>query len=425
MSYNAYITRIKNVKKHSNADRLQVGECFGNFVIVGLDTQDDELGIYFPTDGKLGIEYAEANNLVRKKNEQGENVGGYLDPDKRHITTIRLRKEKSDGLFMPLKSLETFCNIKDLKEGEMITTLSGVLICEKYVPRRKVSSISTPKDKKKKIDTITFPYFEEHRDTSQLAYNKQQFKEGDICYITLKMHGTSQRTGHTIKEEKRNLPGWIMKLFKLKDKITWDYITGTRRVVLKGFDSGFYGTNSFRQQWHDLFVGKLHKGEEVFYEVVGFTSENSLIMPSCDNSKTQDKEFIKQYGKTTEFTYGCEEGKSNIYVYRMTMTNVDGTVVEYPWELVKLRCEQMGVKYCPELDKFLFATEEDLMDRVERHTDGNDPVGKIHIREGVVVRIDNREKFTALKHKSFNFKLLEGIIKADDVLDMEEENNND
>ena len=29
--YNAYITRIKNLRKHPNADRLQLGECFGNF----------------------------------------------------------------------------------------------------------------------------------------------------------------------------------------------------------------------------------------------------------------------------------------------------------------------------------------------------------------------------------------------------------
>lgn len=56
--YCAYITRIKNLRKHSNADRLLCGECFGNTVIVGLDTQPNELGVYFPVDGKLGVEFA-------------------------------------------------------------------------------------------------------------------------------------------------------------------------------------------------------------------------------------------------------------------------------------------------------------------------------------------------------------------------------
>jgi hypothetical protein len=61
------------------------------------------------------------------------------------------------------------------------------------------------------------------------------------------------------------------------------------------------------------------------------------------------------------------------------------------------------------------------MARVEAHCDGADPIGKDHIREGVVVRIENRERFTAYKHKNINFKILEGIIKdAAAAPDMEE-----
>jgi hypothetical protein len=37
MSYCRYITTLKNVRKHPNADRLQLGECFGNTVCVNLD----------------------------------------------------------------------------------------------------------------------------------------------------------------------------------------------------------------------------------------------------------------------------------------------------------------------------------------------------------------------------------------------------
>ena len=105
----------------------------------------------------------------------------------------------------------------------------------------------------------------------------------------------------------------------------------------------------------------------------------------------------------------------------MTMTNEDGHVVEYPWELVKLRCEQMGVKHCPELEKFIFTTTDDLLQRVNSHESGADPIGKTHIREGVIVRIEGKEKFTALKQKNFEFKVLESIIKVDDVLDIEEQ----
>lgn len=52
---------------------------------------------------------------------------------------------------------------------------------------------------------------------------------------------------------------------------------------------------------------------------------------------------------------------------------------------------------------------------------GADPIGKTHIREGVVVRIVNRPTFTAYKHKNFNFKVLENIVKVNaDAPDMEE-----
>ena len=40
---------------------------------------------------------------------------------------------------------------------------------------------------------------------------------------------------------------------------------------------------------------------------------------------------------------------------------------------------------------------------------------------GVVVRIDNRPSFTAFKHKNFNVKRLEGIVKdTAEAPDMEE-----
>jgi hypothetical protein len=72
-------------------------------------------------------------------------------------------------------------------------------------------------------------------------------------------------------------------------------------------------------------------------------------------------------------------------------------------------------------DKFIYTTHVDLMERVNKYENGADPIGKIHVREGVIVRIDNKEKFTAFKQKNYAFKILEGIIKEEAVEpDMEE-----
>lgn len=418
--YTAFVTRIKNLRKHTNADRLLVGECFGNTVIVSLDTQPDQLGVYFPVDGRLGTEYATKNDLLRRKDEFGNQCGGYLDAEKRNIRALRLRGEQSDGLFMPLESLSDFTDHLLLKEGDTIDVLNGVVICEKYIPHSNSRIRTAPGPAKIKAEPkAQYPYFAEHIDTAQLQYNLSQFKPGDRIILTLKMHGTSQRTANTVQERKKRRNPLQRLAFHIARKPIpterkWEYVTGTRRTVLTAKaieDGGYYGDNTFRMKYHDLFKGKLQKGEEVFYEIVGYVNESTPIMSTCSNKKVGDKSFVKQYGDTTTFSYGCAPGENDIYVYRMTMTNEDGYTVEYPWSLLKLRCEQMGVKHVPEFEIFDFTTVENLLERVDRYVGGADPVGKAHVREGVVARIENKERFTAYKHKNFEFKVLEGIIK--------------
>lgn len=418
MAYYGYITTLKDVRKHENADKLQVATVFGNDVVIGLDMKIGDKVLYLPTDGQLDYDFAKANNLLRIKDENGKNIG-YLDPDKRNIKSIRLRGEKSDGIIMKIDSLSPYTDVGKLKDGDKIDTLNGVLLFQKYIPKAKSKQDTTIKTKKEK-KKILFPFFEQHADTQQLAYNLRSFKEGDLCYITLKMHGTSGRTGHLQKKEPNN---WLRKMLRMKTKKSWDFVSGTRRVVLDSFNQeGYYGDNNFRKQWHDLLAEKLPKSCECFYEIVGYTDDGKLIMPEVSNKKLNDKEFVKQYGETTQFTYGCGYGQSEMYIYRMTYTNEDGEVIEIPFEHVMNFCEMNGLNHVPLLDKFIFTTEEDLIERVHKYEDGQDPIGKTHVREGVVVRVENKNpKFQAYKQKNFSFKVLEGIIKDDGVLDIEEE----
>lgn len=473
--YKAYITKLTNIRKHPNADRLNLADVFGNTVCIPFDYTEDIIGVYFPTDGQLSEEFCRENDLVRRKDEAGNDAGGYMDPNKRNVTAIRLRGEKSDGLFLPIKCFD-YCfkdgaeanlNVGDVIEG----ALNGHEICCKYIPRtqnRRGHYSDGNKTRKKKI--VIAPLFAEHADTEQLAYNLGVFKPGDEIEITLKMHGTSQRTGYipVLKGYKRTILDRILRR-EGTPIYEYDYICGTRRVVLDRLDQtedgGFYGTNGFRKQHHDKFVGKLNKGETVYYEVVGFTDTGAPIMGNGKNEKL-GKDFVKQYGKETVFSYGCsatgmgeaetywDEAKtqpavvpivpqSDIYVYRMTMTNEDGFVVEYTPDFMRYRCEQMGVKTVPvfakgtidcegvhiyspneELYGFTHETENvgDTVKQVaEKFYAGPDPIGKTHTREGVVVRIINRPKFCAYKHKNFEFKVLEGIIKDTSAApDMEE-----
>jgi hypothetical protein len=456
MSYNIYVTKVKNIRPAENADRLNLCEVFGNTTVVDKTVNETDLYLYLPTDGRISVEFGESNNLFRKKDDAGNNIGGFIDAEKRNISAIRLRGNKSDGLVLPLSSLSSFGDITSLKEGDIVTVFNGHVIAEKYIPRtnHRSSNVGGNKTRKKKVNIA--PLFAEHADTEQLAYNLSAFKPGDEIEITLKMHGTSQRTGYlpVLKGYKRTLWDKITRK-QGKPIYKYDYISGTRRTVLENFDGGFYGSNEFRQQHHDKFVGKLNKGETVYYEVVGYTHTGAPIMGNGKNEKL-GKDFVKQYGKETVFSYGCNpngfgdglsqyatmkdgtriaefnpEPQSDIYVYRMTMTNEDGFVVEYSPDFMRYRCEQMGVKYVPVFAKAILPNEKYfdkeypvgnyVKEMAEQFYDGVDPVGRTHIREGVVIRIVNRPKFTAFKHKNFNFKVLEGLIKdTASAPDMEE-----
>lgn len=451
-----YIVKVNKLRDHPNADKLQIATFFGEDVCVSLETKLDDIGIYFPCDLQLSEVFCITNHLLRKLPD-GTPDTGYMDETKRNVKAIKLRGEKSNGIYLPLSSLDAFGDTSELKPGDMINVFNGHEICRKYIPKGNPCKSAGGGNKTRKTKRPIAPLFAEHADTKQLAYNHDAFKIGDDLDITLKIHGTSQRTGYLPK-----LVGYkktfLDKIFKREGTPTydWGYVTGTRRTVIDDFENretSFYGSDKFREQHAKAFEGKLQKGETVYYEVAGFTDNGTPIMAICDNRKTNDKAFIKQYGEKTIFSYGCAPGhldgkilekevidnkgitypQSRLFVYRMTMTNEDGFVVEYTPEFMRYRCEQMGVECCPLLAKVRIRGEGPIVDDcynkeygipyefngsigetvqhiAEQYYDGPDPIGRTHIREGVVVRIMNRPKFTAYKHKNFNFKMVSGIV---------------
>ena len=420
MAYVGYITQIKNLRKHPNADRLQLAECFGNTVVLGMDYKDNQIGVYFPEGGQLSEEFCKVNDLVRRKDENGNPAGGYLDPDKRNIKALRLRGEKSDGLFLPLTCLANFTTISNLKIGDTIDTLNGVEICRKYIPHSNKKSGGNSGSVGKRAKANFAPTFYEHIDTAQLAYNMDVFKAGDIVQLTLKMHGTSGRTGYLpLIHHKQSL---FDKIFHRigKEYKEYGYVTGTRRVVLDATHTGgYYDDNSFREEMAKKFEGKLHKGEICYYEIVAYQGPNGA--PIMASGKVPS-EYKAQYGDVMEFSYGCkaENGYNDeipccdVYVYRMTMVNEDGDMVEYSPAEIRYRCEQIGVKYVPEFETFVIPNDvnagEYVMRKVEEYYDGPDPIGKTHVREGVVARILNRNSFAVYKHKNYLFKYISGLI---------------
>jgi hypothetical protein len=425
--------------KHPNADRLQLGTVAGSTVVVGLETADGEMGIFFPEGLQLSPEYATANDCVRRKLEDGTYAGGFFE-SKRRVRAQKFRGVKSEGYWAPLSTLAFAGDLSALKPGDRVEELNGVAICNKYItPATQAARAKGFKESRR--ETVMF---KAHFDTDQLKFNLYRLKPKLRNIVTLKMHGTSQRTGYV--KDKAKLP-WYKRLVNyvartaVFDTHEWKYLTGTRNVITDRQRNPYHDP-SFRDRAASVFAGKLHKGETVFYEIVGYEAPGVPIMGRHDSSHLKDKEIFKQFGDNFVYHYGCVDGECAVYVYRITMTNEDGVTYDLPWDVVKARCDELGAKTVPELpnmdlpdpagqwigcDLYPWEDVRDFqkayMDALNLVVDGADPVGKDHPLEGICIRIEGEGKARAqvFKHKSFLFGLLEGYIKErEDYVDAEE-----
>jgi hypothetical protein len=404
MNHSAVVTRIRT-RPHPNADRLKLGVCLGYQVVVGLDTQDGDLGLYFNNDLQLSKEFAEANNLIAKP----DGSGGYFS-EKRRVRMQRFRGERSDGFWIPLSSLEHFGDTSRLKEGDELVVFNGVKICSKYFTE---GTALARKGRKARGETRMF---RKHFDTDQLQRNVHEIKPGDRVITTLKMHGTSGRVGHVLDEVK--LPWWKRPFFP---KVAWKYLVGTRNVILGEPTSSGVRKFPYRYKAAQQFVGRLHKGETVYFEIVGYESPGKPIMPA---QSVKEKWIKRNYPGPVVYHYGEADGDSQVYVYRITQSNEDGYTVELPWEQVKKRCVEMGALHVMEAEPpFHYCGDSDrLVKWAKEFCEGKDPIGKDHPREGICLRVEGQDGKTRIfKQKSFTFGVLEGYLKSDDsYIDPEE-----
>lgn len=424
--YKAIVCKLMNVRKHPNADRLMLATVRGFQVIVGLDAQDGDLGVFFPCDGALTKEHLLANRLYRKHPDSGEKMGGYFEAGGR-VRVQKFRGATSDGFWQERSGFD-WCGGLTLDDGDEFDTLHGHKICQKYytpATRRALRGRSTKRGKKA---TMSFPSFFEHYDTKQLRQNAASIPAGAVIYVSEKLHGTSGRTGHVQPTFCLNWYNWFVHFWRwlFTYEGPWVYVCGTRRTIRHERDAGFYGKEKFRLNIHEKIKrGGLHKGEIVYYEIVGFTEAGASIMPRYN---VTDKKLAKRYGDKMIYTYGCSDFQSRAYVYRITQQSPDGAVVDLSWDQMRARCSQLGLDVVPELDRFVYdGNVEELLARVDAHTRGDSALDSGHIREGVVCRVEHPDIYTvaqslaALKYKGFHFCEMEGIKKNDDTyVDVEE-----
>lgn len=445
--YKAIVCKLTNVQKHPNADNLNIANALGHVVIVGKDYKENELGVFFGDDGQLSDEFCKANKLYREEiteiidGKEAKKGVGYFD-DRRRVTCQKIRGVISYGLFVPIKYFNFVIQLtnKDLpddmyREGYQFNEINNVPICNKYYAKRNPMSIreKSPIKINKDIELRKYSSYiclKKHIDYDQLRNCLNNIPAKSNIIITVKVHGTSAVTGFILVDKKLNLfEKLINKIWPntIYDK-EYKFKIGTRNVVLSEGELDNYYKDKFRISAADNFRGKLHKGETIYYEIVGYTSEGRPLMGTHHISKLK-KDYIgvKDFNEEMTYSYGCIPGEFKIQIYRITMTNEDGISRDLSWEEVKQRAEELGVNTVKQLYKFYYnGNPEELLRLCE---DFNSQItfkpsvfDSSHIDEGVVIRIENGNPTPIFyKERSHIFKVLEGKAKESGMEDIEEE----
>ena len=236
MSYQVVVCKASNVRKHLGADFLGLATCLGNQVVVGLDTPEGELGIFAPTDGQFSNEMCLANQLYNKSAMDKLGISydenwkfGFFDSNRR-IRAQRFRGEKSDGIFLPLDSLQwAGADCSTLKEGDSFTEFGGYSIAAKYFTPATLKALKGGTVKTRKENKC----FPKNDDVKQFRFVADDIPEDSVLWVSEKLHGTSGRAGLVMTDI--NLPKWkrtvnyILPIFSTRKYM---FLIGSKNVII-------------------------------------------------------------------------------------------------------------------------------------------------------------------------------------------------
>lgn len=436
MSYEAIVTRVKT-RPHPNAQKIQLATAHAHQVVVGLDTQDGELGVFFPADGQLSEEFILANNLYSESTRLKlglTNLGitsfGFFS-DKRRVRAQSFRGERSDGFWCPMNYL-SYLGPVDLREGDVFNEIAGYEVCRKYFTPATIHAQG--KVGKRQKENKCFP---KHDVTLKFKYVAESIPLDAAFYITEKLHGTSGRYGLVLDDIKvpfyarwwNSLAvtcnihfGTELPIFQEQEYV---YLNGSKNVILeKSLGPGYYGTNEFR--YKAIEGVELHKGEVLYFEIVGWVGDRPIM--DTHPIKDEVKHLRALYGDIMTYKYSQPIGTADIYVYKIARMNEDGLGIELSWPQLTARCHELGLKTVPLLTSMMLNHIPDDRDKsaklsseVDTFTEGPSTLDPSHMREGVVLRVESPEGTSYIKNKSWNFGVLEGYIKdSDTYVDVEE-----
>jgi len=427
-NYCASIIKIKNIIILENCDNIVHTKIFGNSVLISKDVKVDDIGIYFPIETCLSREFLSNNNLYRDKTLNiDQNKAGFFELSGR-VKCMKMRGSKSEGLWIPIESLSYLnVDLSTLKEGSEFNVIDQHEICKKYQVEKKTPNNLTKKDRtenrKTRFNKIINNQFRFHFDTAQLAKNLHRFEIDTIISISEKLHGCAHTSGNILCNKKLSIKDKIAKFLGVNIITTeYDNIYSSRKVIKNQYiyeteNKSYYPDDIWKEANNDL-KHRISKGLTIYGEIVGYLPSGGGIQGKYD--------------------YGCKPKEHQVYVYRITHTDVEGNVFEYSSLQVRDFClinkiKSVPIHYHGTVEKFLIQNKIDICigwrDKfvdtlIELYLEKNCSIckNKKMPNEGIVVRIEGLD-IQAYKLKSFRFNLKESKNLDKGVVDLEAEEN--
>lgn len=427
----AFVCKLGNIKKIEGADKIVVAQVILNNVpitqvVVGADTVEGTPIVYFDSNLSISQDVIEKIDKLDSNyaSENFKSLGNYLAKGNR-VRCIKLKGTISNGLAVNVEKFYQFFSFEReaktvLTEGYDFTHIGEIEICKKWFPPIKNSNNTRMKEKKgkKKVSRVIPELFHFHIDTPQILKNLHLLEKDRVISLSRKVHGTSAICSYSKVLRKLSFKDRIAKFFGVSISETeYDYLYASRTVIKNNaINGGYYGVDLWSKVGKDNFVGKLKKGETIYYEIVGYIPDTETYIQSG-------------------YDYGCKKGEYKIAVYRITQTNDDGEVFEYSWQAMKERCKELAI---PTVEEFYYGKVCEKYDIDYENPDWKkvyiemlrneylekdcyDNVSKKVPDEGIVIRVDSKDICVA-KFKSEKFFLHESTAKEDETnIDIEDE----
>lgn len=412
----------KNVIK--GLDNLVEVVVQGNSCLIGKDSPESELYLFFPAESQISHEFLSENNLYRHETLNVDPTKKGFFEDNRRVKALKFRGIISSGFVIPAVSLlPMYAETPKLVIGDEFNELGGKEICRKYVRKQNPGKTGFSNPRTARIDSIVDKKLApEHIDTAQLMRNLGKLSLDSYLVISYKLHGTSARTFHTLVKRKLSWKDRLAKFFGVKVvQEQYDYVAASRRQVKSvGFEelpnkNHYYTSGDLWSDWAKKNLeGHLNKGEAIYYELVGKTYSGEEIQGG--------------------YTYGFEE--PTCFVYRISNINPDGVEVDLSHDQMEERARELGLQVCPVFFKGTLGEFIEKYDSGQTYVDLEEPISRIFykkllekpsildssvIEEGFCVRVEGSMRAEIYKIKSKIFLANETKALDKGLADMEEE----